>query len=94
MEVDFYRLGVSDFIVLSESSSQNTPLVKKLGISIRGKKVFKHDKDFPIVKDRETMQIFSRILEILEILEIFFQNLGDSGKPYCLRYCETFFYPE
>ena len=56
---------------------------KKLEKSIRGKKVFKHDKDFPIVKDRETMQIFSRILEILEILEIFFQNLGDSGKPFC-----------
>ena len=56
---------------------------KKLEKSIRGKKVFKHDKDFPIVKDRETMQIFSRILEILEILEIFFQNLGDSGNPYC-----------
>ena len=81
MEVDFHRQGVSDFIVLSESSSQNTPLVKKLEISIWGKKVFKHDKDFPIVKDREMMQIFSRILEILEILEIFFQNLGDSGKP-------------
>ena len=83
MEVDFYRQGVSDFIVLSESSSQNTPLIKKSEKSIWGKKVFKHDKDFPIVKDRETMQIFSRILEILEILEIFFQNLGDSGKPYC-----------
>ena len=55
---------------------------KKSEKSIRGKKVFKQDKDFPIVKDRETMQIFSRILEILEILEIFFQNLGDSGKPY------------
>ena len=78
-----YRRGVSDFIVLYESSSQFTPMDKKLEKSIRGKKVFKHDKDFPIVKDRETMQIFSRILEILEILEIFFQNLGDSGKPYC-----------
>ena len=65
MEVDFYRQGVSDFIVLSESSSQNTPLIKKSEKSIWGKKVFKHDKDFPIVKDRETMQIFSRILEIL-----------------------------
>ena len=53
MEVDFYRQGVSDFIVLSESSSQNTPLVKKLGIFIWGRKVFKHDKDFPIVKDSE-----------------------------------------
>ena len=48
MEVDFHRQGVSDFIVLSESSSQNTPLVKKLGISIRGKKVFKQAKISPL----------------------------------------------
>ena len=67
MEVDFYRQGVSDFIVLSESSSQNTPLIKKSEKSIWGKKIFKHHRNFPIVKDRETMQIFSRILEILEI---------------------------
>ena len=66
MEVDFYRKGVSDFTVLSKSSSQNTPLIKKSEKSIWGKKVFKHYKVFPIVKDRETMQIFSKILEILE----------------------------
>ena len=49
-----------------------TFLVKQL---FWGKKGFKHDKDFPIVKDRKTMQIFPRILGILEI---FFQDLGDS----------------
>ena len=39
---------------------------KKLEKSIRGKKVFKHDKDFPIVKDGENDANF-------------FQNLGDFG---------------
>ena len=76
---------VKDIMISCERAPQNTLCAKKWEKSIRGKIVLKYKECFPIVKDREQMPFFSRILEILEILEKFFQDSGNLGIPNCCK---------